>query len=563
MLGNKDKKNKENTTRTPIIDPAVTEETVDETTEETSEIAVAEPEKSKTESAVIYSEDEKETDLKEEKKEDKPLIGETTFTKNPVEPARLELAPSKDKRTNLKPSSKALLYVILSLIVVVIIIGLLVFLDAGFKDKFQSPLTLKDQSVTSDEFSFMYHYVLIENGVDVFDKDTKDMMKAAAADPQYENNREYFLDLTAQEIQITKILYDDAVKNGYEIEDKHYAMAQSYIDWLQGKADELNVPLKTYIAGVFGSQVTEQCVLDCLAKKYFTEEYASDAKLVELQASEEQATEAYEANRNAYDLVSYKILRITYEQREEAIIKTAMLHAQKITEAMGNDPSKFEEAASAYFSGDAKEALMKPDSRLVSDARFTDFEHNEFRDWLFDLQRKPGDTNIFTDEDGFPIILCFVGRKPESVPLRNVRIIEISTSDEVTLGDAQVLAQEVYDYIDDEISLQSVENRFTDEVLAGSLKVSASTDTYPGKFGEPLNSWIFFDSRKKGDKDILESENGFYVLYFISESDNPEWYDRVNSFIRMNNYESFLNEKLDEYTYKFDRSGLEQIYDVP
>ena len=39
--------------------------------------------------------------------------------------------------------------------------------------------------------------------------------------------------------------------------------------------------------------------------------------------------------------------------------------------------------------------------------------------------------------------------------------------------------------------------------------------------------------------------------------------DRVNSFIRMNNYEAFMNEQLTEYTYEFNQSGLDQIFDVP
>ena len=108
----------------------------------------------------------------------------------------------------------------------------------------------------------------------------------------------------------------------------------------------------------------------------------------------------------------------------------------------------------------------------------------------------------------------------------------------------------------------SVEAYFTDEVLSGAVSVSASTDTYPGKFSEQLDNWIFSPDRKAGDKDILEKEDGFYVVYFISESDKPEWYDRVNSFIRMNNYQAFLNEMLTEYTFEFKPSGLAQIVDI-
>ena len=542
---------------------------------ETSSELIEKPEPKKEEKAVIYSAiDDIDPDILTDsasgevvsRKAEKSTDNE--FVENQVEPIKLELDKDEDAKPTPKTSKKALVYLLIATFAVILIVGFLIFTEAGLKEKFKSPLSINNESIASDEFSFMYHYVLIENGVDVFDKDTKDMLYSASEDPNFETNRDYFMDLTAHELQIMTLLYDDATKNGYEIEDKHYQMASAYIDWLRGKADEIGVPLDTYIQGIFGKQVTKSCIKETLAKKYFTEDYASDAKLVELQATADQAKEAYEANRNAYDLVSYKILRITYPQREQAFIDTANLHANEIVEAMGGDPSKFEEAAASCYG--VEDDLLAPDSRLVADVRFNDVEHEEFRTWLFDLERQTGDTTIFSDEDGFPIILCFVSRQPQSTPLRSVRIIEVNSlpGDEngegaVSLGDAQVLAQEIYDYISDETTLLSVEAFYTDEVLSGAVTVSASSDTYPGKFSEQLDNWIFSPDRKAGDKEILEKEDGFYVIYFISESEMPEWYDRVNSFIRMNNYQAFLNEMLTEYTYEFKPSGLAQIVDVP
>lgn len=491
------------------------------------------------------------------------------FVPNPVEPIKLNLDKTEDSKPP-KASGKAFLPVLVSILIVIAIVGFFFFTKSGLKEKFESPLTINNHIVGSDEFSFMYHYILIENGVDVFAKDSQEMLSSQSEDINYRTNRDYFLDITAKELQTTQLLYDDATKNGFKIEEKHYAMARAYVDWLNGKASELNIPLDTYIKGVFGSQVDEDCVVNTLAKKYFTEDYASDAKLVELKASSDQATEAYNANKNAYDLVDYKIIRITYEQRDEAFIATANLHANKIIENMGGDPKKFESAASEFFSGDAQTILMEEDSALVANARYNDVTHDDFKAWLFAEERVPGDTIIIPDEDGFPIILCFVKRQPQSVPLRNVKIIEVTTKEPdengqngFTLGEAQALAQSIYDYIADETKLQSVENYYTDEVLNGTIYATSSSDTYPGKFSDILDSWIFDPARKSGDKQILETDTGFYVVYFISESIMPEWYDRVNSFIRMNNYQAFLNEMLTEYDYEFSPNGLAQIYDVP
>ena len=58
-------------------------------------------------------------------------------------------------------------------------------------------------------------------------------------------------------------------------------------------------------------------------------------------------------------------------------------------------------------------------------------------------------------------------------------------------------------------------------------------------------------------------DDGFYIIYMEGISDRPEWYDRVNSFIRMNNYQAFINEMQSEYEYRFIQAGVDAIQDVP
>ena len=80
-----------------------------------------------------------------------------------------------------------------------------------------------------------------------------------------------------------------------------------------------------------------------------------------------------------------------------------------------------------------------------------------------------------------------------------------------------------------------------------------------------------FDLRFKIEKILLDVSDFlreiavglFYVIFFISESSNPEWYDRVNSYIRMNNYQEFINSKAVDYMWEFHKEGLDQISDVP
>ena len=434
---------------------------------------------------------------------------------------------------------------------------------------FRSPVTIHGKDIPSDEFSFMYHFELLSEGVDLFAASTETMLSSPYPDDDsFPTYRDYFRYLTAQDLQKMEILYDDATAKGYQIEPSHTDRANAYVDWLKSKAAELGVPLDTYIKGVFGTQVDEQCIIKVLAKKYFTDDYASDEKLSELSASDEQAEEAYSESRNIYDVVNYKLLRINFELRDKAFIDTANLKAQQIIDAMGRDPSKFEsEAAKIFPKGAAANTLEQEDSTLVPEARYDDFTHTEFREWLFDDDRKDGDATIFPDEDGFPIILVFVSRHRMTSPMRSCYIMKVSsqTKDDQTpdISGTQALAQKIFDYISDSNSCAQIENVFNDNVLSGQLEIQLDDNIYYEKYPSSIAGWVFSDDRKFQDKTLIEEDGTFYVIFFISESNNPEWYDRVNSFIRMNNYQDFINSKQADYMWEFHKEGLDQISDVP
>ncbi|MBP5262365.1 MAG: hypothetical protein J6Z43_09585 [Clostridiales bacterium] len=523
---------------------------------------------------LIVKENINEEALAPEVPEEDALITETAEAAElPEDNSRQEVAMNLEDTSDeaskgkLKRSS-GLALVVLGVFVVLIAIAATIFYDAGGKEKLESPLTIHGKDISSADFSFMYHYTMIEEGVDLFAADTPTLLSSPYTDDEdYATYRNYFLDLTAQKMQDVEILYDDATANGLSIENKHYQRAEAYISWLRTKADELGVSLDTYIKGVYGSQVDEQVILNYLAKKFFTDDYGNIGKPDMLSASEEQAEEAYQNDRDSYDLVDYKILRIAYEQREQAFVDTANLHAQQIIEAMEGDPSKFESCAAKYFTGNAAETLSVEDYTLVKDCHYGDFTHPEFRDWLFGVDRQVGDATIFADEDGFPIILVFVQRQRLSDHLRDVYVAHIVTSTDDSgnsnISESQSLAQEIYEYVQNTDSFAEVENLHNTEVLEGRLIVTHSDMTYPGQFGEEINDWVFDSSRQIGDKTILERDGDFYVLFFVEESPNVEWYDRVNSFVRMNNYKAFMDEMRAQYTYEFDENGLTSIRDVP
>ena len=62
---------------------------------------------------------------------------------------------------------------------------------------------------------------------------------------------------------------------------------------------------------------------------------------------------------------------------------------------------------------------------------------------------------------------------------------------------------------------------------------------------------------------MIEGPTQNLILYYVESSPNPEWYDRVNSFIRMDNYQAFVSSKIGDYAYTFHEDGLKYIKDIP
>ena len=489
---------------------------------------------------------------------DAPILQETSTKRTDA------TLTSKGKKVNWKPR---MFLVVMAVISVIVLVWSVISLG-NLTERLASPLTVGNQDVSNAEFSFMYHYVLLENGVDIFKEKTEEML-SGPGENGFATYREYFLDSTAKEIQTVYMLYDDAIAHGYSIEQDHIDRAKAYVDWLKGKADAIHVDLDTYIKGSFGPYVSKDLIMQVLPKVYFTEDYAGHEKLDELKATEEQAEKAYQDGRNSYDLVSFRMIRINFEAREQSYVDTANIRAQQIIDEINHDQSKFESAAAKHFSGEMKQRLLVPDSTLHRRTRYSEVEDMEWRNWLFDTRRTSGDCVIFKDDYGFPILFCFVERVRQDEPLRNVRFfyinMEMEDSDVPGIPKADIipLSQTIFDSITDEASMITLETTYADELLEGSMRAVQQTALYPGNNSAQIDEWVFDPDRKSGDKILFEEETQILILFYVESSPNPEWYDRVNSFIRMDNYQAFVSEKLKDYPYKFHKKGLEHVQDIP
>lgn len=178
---------------------------------------------------------------------------------------------------------------------------------------------------------------------------------------------------------------------------------------------------------------------------------------------------------------------------------------------------------------------------------------SNYRDWVVDSTRKAGDFTIIpavsslTNEDGTKsdvttgyYAVVFNGRNDYEVETVSVRHILIGfeggtkVDGVTTYSDAEKLAAKTK--VDDVMALFNATGK-TEDDFAGLVEAN-STDTgskyngglyehiIPGQMVTAFNDWIFDAERKSGDCEIVETEYGYHLIYFV-EHDELNYRDYI------------------------------------
>ena len=73
-------------------------------------------------------------------------------------------------------------------------------------------------------------------------------------------------------------------------------------------------------------------------------------------------------------------------------------------------------------------------------------------------------------------------------------------------------------------------------------------DIYPGEMVTNFNDWCFDYSRQPGDTGIVESDYGYHIMYFVSDTGTYYWQTVAGSDMRYEDYTAALTELTDAYT---------------
>ncbi len=434
-----------------------------------------------------------------------------------------------------------------------------------------------DQSVTIAEYEYYYmraynqvryqaqyyqYYYQTSNGYDLSLTPEEQTQTTKDADGNEITWAEKLHEDTLEIIQLHKAYYNEALKMGLKLTKADEAFIDKQIEDLRDEAksagsnssssnseNKVTYSLNAYLRKVYGGSINErflrkQLKIQVLAQKYLTErtnEIAKDYDQKDIDAE-------YKKDTTAYDFVTFraytfKTTELTKEDKEtDDALKARQAKANTEVKKNAND---FYNAVTndATFTAKAKElnkdtADYNVDketkySMLKSTAQSTFSE--DAAKWLFDSSTKVGSKKLFSDEENGKYIVVLALSKPHQEQTVTARHILFQTKDqssgkdlsEEEIAKKKTQAEDVLKKFNEgdktEDSFAALANEYNEDT-GSSSNGGLYEHIYPGQMVTEFNDWVFDANRKAGDVELVETDFGYHIIYFVAK-DGKDYYD--------------------------------------
>ncbi len=308
-----------------------------------------------------------------------------------------EEAAKREKR-------KAALSIIATVAIVACLAALLIVVPfVKSREKFKEYFQINNESVSFLEFNFHRTTIINTNAtyLQYFGISSMDALDTTVYDESTGLTwGEYFTERAAESIKENRALIADAKAKGVDLDVKEEYNA--YIAEIETLAKENEMSTNAYLTALFGAKESElkDIIKDNLAAVKYSE-YLYEQK----EATEADAQAEYDANKDLYDSVDYRVLAFTPEipsDADEAAVQAAKdankAKAQEMLDKIkaGED---FETLCATYAPEDQRTnyADSETDASLVT-GESSSFAYGPYSTWLFEAERYEGEMDIYIDE---------------------------------------------------------------------------------------------------------------------------------------------------------------------
>lgn len=386
----------------------------------------------------------------------------------------------------------------------------------------------------------------------------------------------YIHDSVISQIKQIKTYYNAAVKEGLELTEADEATIDSQVESYREQATSmgdsesghkysLNAFLRLYF-GPFNERFLRKVIGQQLLAYNYTEMVAEN---LEDGYTQEEIDKVYNADKDSYDVVDFRVYTFTTETltaeddeddealaaRQEKADAQVKKNANDFYSAVTDEKTFIAKAAALNADDTTYDADTETNYRSAAKSDLSSNFSDDIAEWLFSDSAKVGAKKLFTTEDetysttSYTVVLVTkTPHQAETVAVRHILFMTVDSSTGEALTDEEIAEKKANaeDALETWESGDKTEDRFA--ALATDLSEDSSAsdgglyeNVLPGQMVSAFDSWIFDSSREAGDYEMIETEYGYHIVYFVGNT--GEYY---NNTIRSEKADEDAETQLDE-----------------
>ena len=484
---------------------------------------------------------------------------ETTVSAEKKAQTKAERA-EKHRLEEQKDHRSVVVYTVVAVLVVVAAIAAM-FWRSGILQRNLTALNINGTKYTAVDLQYYYNSIYNEQERNyAFDSSTS-VKRQVYDETTGQTWYDHLMDLAVEQLTRNTALAQQAQSEGYTLsEDAQNAMAATLAQldtvWISSNMSSRDA----FLRANFGSYINYDRFVSLINLEFTATDYAQ-SKLDAIEHPESDYQTYYQEHADELDTVTFS--QITFRARVpstdsdgNAIQRTDAETAAALEELKPEQKALAEEVRSKLEQGADVEDLIEEYSeqlytstvsRGYTSADLTYFPYNE---WLLESGRREGDITVVESDAGasayYYYVVRFEGRDLDEGRTNTVRHLLVRAGDSNTTDPTQ----EQYDEAEEKATSllnewkagEKTEDSFAALVSANTNDTaSASTGglyadiTSTSGYTEAFRDWATDPARKEGDVDLVKTEFGWHIMYYVSNND-PIWRQSVTAALQNQDY---------------------------
>ncbi|MDR2687316.1 MAG: hypothetical protein LBB75_06145 [Oscillospiraceae bacterium] len=511
----------------------------------------------------------------------------------------------QESRKRVKKSSKkdrgpALFKIVAIVLAVAVVLGLgsIYAGSYGVPGRFLPALTVGGQNIDAPvwAFNFLFAYQQLyqygsflgmKTDVSIFEQpELSPYTRGEAEDSPRMAWDEYFSKQVNVSLQNEFALYAEANKAGFELDQEAQASLEEMMAQLKTQASAAAMSPAAYLHHQYTAGLTQKKYRQ-LQERLRVVQGFSDQKQEEFRANhpEEELQAAYDKDPSAYNQVDFRSYTLAKEKltanegesaealavrqaaADEAVKKKAedflrggeegFLAAAQAEYDAQHVPEEGEEAdqENGYDAGAATLSLRKK----LADIATPYGEENAA--WFFGAARKAGDATTWETDSS--VYVAYLVRPAYAQTTVDFYAIDVAIEEPAPVEEGEEepedkpTPQEEAKQKADKLLAEWRANGGTKEAFAALQgKPALSEKVKPGDY-PALDSWLFDPARKAGDATVIESSEGYTVVYLSSQNAGDYvWRTEIAGQLVSDDYDAYLKELQGQYPLGYHGVGM-------